>query len=109
MLGNSRNENLRWGQTWVIGSSNQNWGPIRLPMTLPIPVFLPGCELLVSMDLWVPGALDSGYLQVSVPSDPRLVGMRLYFQQLFIQIDTRYSRVVGYSFTTDAAEVVIGR
>ncbi len=66
----------------AIGLSNTNWGGVPLPLTLDSSVN-PPCQLLVAAHLRLAGLADSQGQQAhtfNVPSDPKLVGVRLYFQ-----------------------------
>ena len=65
----------------VLGASRTTWGPVSLPLALAF-VGMPGCSLLVSLDVVVPFATATGMgtLPLAVPNQVSLLGASFYCQ-----------------------------
>lgn len=77
----------------VVGVSNSTWGGVKLPLVLDATVG-PPCQLLVSLDLLVGGATDSSgkrVLSVTVPNDPKSVGLHIYVQMATLGKATHFT------------------
>ena len=89
----------------LFGSSNTQWGAIRLPLGLA-PIGAPNCSLLVSLDNLVSLGTGSGavIMQAVLPKDRSLIGGVFYTQ--FLAPDAR-ANLAGMQFS-NAATAVIG-
>jgi hypothetical protein len=69
----------------LIGSSDQSWAGLALPFDLG-PLGMPGCRLLVSIDLFLPLTTSSGTadLDLPIPNAPVLLGLAFHVQGMAV-------------------------
>lgn len=83
----------------LIGASRVSWNGVPLPLNLAF-LGYPSCDLLVGLDVLVPGATDSRgktQLSIPVPNQPILRGRFVYHQTLAVDASQVLSFTNGYA------------
>jgi len=79
----------------LTGLSNTQWGSIKLPIQ---PSFaIGGCGLLVSIEFMAPIAPGKKSLDIPIPNDGRLIGLRFYHQWMTLMTATSSATTVFFS------------
>ena len=93
----------------ILGVSNRSWSGVPLPIGMAI-IGMPGCNLLVSGELFVPPTIHPGgaaNIAITVPANAALIGASVFVQAMIS--DPLSENPVGATMTNGAVFVVGSR